>query len=272
MTATKLHERTFRNGSKTYYSSSLFFPETVRSDVYILYGFVRVADDYVDAIPQDNDGFYAFCERYKGALRGKTSGDTIVDSFVDLVHRRRFALEWVDAFLHSMELDLYRKTCGSFTETLEYIYGSAEVVGLFMARLLGLPEESFPAARMLGRSMQYINFIRDIQEDIELGRRYLPLSETTLSALNKASAAADPWEFSRYIRSQLGLYRSWQRQAEEGYRYIPHRYLVPIKTAADMYNWTARQIDRNPFIVFERKVKPARYRIVLRALGNSVGI
>ncbi|WP_455382023.1 phytoene/squalene synthase family protein [Salinispira pacifica] len=272
MGATKIHEQTFKAGSRTYYSSSVFFPEAVRTDVHILYGFVRVADNFVDAVPQDAAGFHDFCARYRRALSGSPTGDLIIDSFVDLLHRKNFDPQWVDAFLHSMELDLTKRTYDSLQETLEYIYGSAEVIGLFMARLLSLPEESHYAARMLGRSMQYINFIRDIREDITLGRRYLPLTGTALGSLDAASAAADPWEFSRFIRREVDLYRSWQREAEQGYRFIPRRYLVPIKTASDMYGWTARRIERNPFIVFEKKVKPARYRILLAALGNSVGI
>jgi len=61
----------------------------------------------------------------------------------------------------------------------------------------------------------------------------------------------------------------WQREAEGGYRFIPYRYLLPIKTAADMYIWTAKQIERNPMVVYERQVKPPKLRIVLQALYNS---
>lgn len=272
MAPTKLHERTFKSGSRTYYSSSLFFPEEVRNDVYILYGFVRVADNFVDAVPQNAAGFGSFCEAYRTALAGAPSGDIIIDSFVDLMARRDLDPAWVEAFLRSMEMDLSRTSYDTLPQTLEYIYGSAEVIGLFMAKLLALPPKSYHAAQMLGRAMQYINFIRDVQEDIGLGRRYLPLTGTSLPALTAESAAADPWEFSRFIHRELALFRTWQSEAEQGYRYIPRRYLVPIKTAADMYVWTAGRIERNPFVIFDRKVKPAKYRILLAALGNSVGI
>ena len=68
-------------------------------------------------------------------------------------------------FLGSMAADLTRRFYRTEAETLEYVYGSAEVIGLFMARIMRLPEEALPAARMLGRAMQFINFIRDAAED-----------------------------------------------------------------------------------------------------------
>lgn len=270
MSVTPLHRKTFKRGSRTYYNSSIFFPDEVREDVFILYGFVRVADDYVDSVPQDVEGFVFFLNAYRRALGGEPSGSRIIDSFVDLMRRRNLEPEWVDAFLHSMELDLRKVNYDSLDETLEYIYGSAEVIGLFMARLLGLPEESFDSARFQGRAMQYINFIRDIDEDAAMGRRYLPIGGSGLTALDREAAHADRRRFEAFIREQVELYRTWQAKAEAGYRYIPRRYLIPIKTASDMYGWTAERIHRNPLIVFDRQVKPTKPRVILRMLRNTL--
>ena len=118
--------------------------------------------------------------------------------------------------------------------------------------------------------MQYINFIRDIDEDRRLGRSYLPWNGPAFDLTDPRRARADPGEFARYIDHHVALYTGWQREAERGYRYIPRRALVPIKTAADMYLWTGEVIRRNPLVVFERKVKPGRLRIVARMLANVV--
>ncbi len=88
-----------------------------------------------------------------------------------------------------MEHDLSESSCETLEDVLTYIYGSAEVIGLFMARIMDLDEASFPYAAMLGRAMQYINFIRDIAEDNELGRRYLPLLDTSLVSLKEGGEA-----------------------------------------------------------------------------------
>ena len=268
-----IHYRIFKKGSKTYFTSSLFFPPDMRDDVFILYGFVRTADDFVDEIPQDRDGFYRFCDKYRSVMSGKGDcGDPVIDSFVELSKRRNFDPGWAESFLHSMELDLVKNEYDTIEETLEYIYGSAEVIGLFMARVMDLPEESLFNARMLGRAMQYINFIRDIAEDNELGRRYLPLTGFKLKDLSERHCRDNREEFEAFHRHQIRLYTEWHRTAEEGYRYIPGKMRVPIKTAEDMYLWTASVIAKDPFIVFSRKVKPSKGRIIRQVLKNFLPI
>lgn len=266
----ELHRTTFEQGSKTYFNSSRFFPAPVRRDVYILYGFVRVADNFVDTVPQDQSGFEAFVTRYRRAVRGEVTGDPIIDQYVELAKRRNFDSDWTEAFLRSMRMDITKSVHATLPETLEYIYGSAEVIGLFMARIMDLSAEAERAACMLGRAMQYINFIRDIAEDNVLGRTYLPISETTLANLTQEEAYGNREEFQRFISAQLDRYMQWQSEAEIGYNLIPRRYRVPIKTAGDMYKWTGAQIQNDPFIVYQRQVKPTRARIVFAGLFNTI--
>ncbi|MDW8063824.1 MAG: phytoene/squalene synthase family protein [Candidatus Caldarchaeum sp.] len=265
--------RLFKGGSKTYFNSSLFFPADVRADVFRLYAFVRKADNYVDSIPQDAEGFYRFREEYERALEGYAVSDIVIREFVALSERKKFDPAWTEAFLDAMESDLYRKIYYTVEELCEYMYGSAEVVGLFMAKIMDLPEESHIYARFLGRAMQYINFIRDIREDFVLGRQYLPLNELQTYGINgfePSEFCGKNDQFARFIRKQINRYFEWQRFAEKGYKYIPYRYLVPIKTAADMYKWTAHVIYRSPWVVFMRKVKPWKPRIFYSANTNFI--
>ncbi len=267
MSAAALHRRTFRRGSRTYSTSSLLFPPAVRREVSVLYGFVRVADDLVDRIPADPRRFVRFRERYSRALGGRLSGEPIVDSFVELAAKRDFDPHWTEAFLRSMEMDLDKREYDTLEETLEYIYGSAEVIGLFMARLMDLPERSHPFARLLGRSMQYINFIRDIDEDLRLGRRYLPLAGTPLAVLSRREVERHPERFRSFVEHHLELYRGWQKEAEQGFPLIPRRLRIPIQTASNMYGWTAATIARDPAVVFRRQVRPGKPRIFLALLA-----
>jgi 15-cis-phytoene synthase len=279
------HSRLFKEGSTTYYNSTRFFPADVREDVFYLYGFVRKADNFVDAQPQDRDGFYAYRDAWRrastvwdgenwgarrrdGGQRPGPSGDPVIDRFLELSHRRGFLNQWTEAFFGAMELDLTKRSYNTLDETISYMYGSAEVIGLFMARIMGLPREADYPARMLGRSMQYINFIRDIDEDLALGRRYLPLEGTPLRELSRSGAEADPEAFRSFHRLQIERYLSWQREAEKGYPFIPWRYLVPIKTAADLYLWTARKIEADPMVVFKRQVKPKKAHVLTRGILN----
>jgi phytoene synthase len=265
----------FKNGSKTYFYSSIFFPKKMREDVFHLYAFVRKADDYVDCIPQQKAEFFEFKDKYEKAINGALTNDIVIDSFVDLLERKGFRYEWIDAFLHSMEMDLSIATYNTIEDLKEYLYGSAEVVGLMMAKIMRLPTRAYPAAKYLGRAMQFINFIRDINEDILLKRTYFPqidLESYGLSSLEYQYTRQHPVEFKEFVNAQIDRYLSWQEKAEKGFRYIPTRYLIPIKTASDMYNWTANQISKNPFIVYKRKVKPSKRRIIAQVIANTLTI
>jgi phytoene synthase len=172
-----------------------------------------------------------------------------------------------------MEMDLSHKVYETLDETLEYIYGSAEVIGLFMAKILGLPERSYDHAKFLGRSMQYINFIRDINEDNNLNRLYFPREELNrfqLENLRYEYVQDHQESFIGFINEQLDRYCGWQEWAEIGYNYIPKRYLIPIKTASEMYKWTARKIHEDPFIIYQFKVKPMISQIMVNTLCNMV--
>ena len=265
-------KKIYKKGSRTYYNSSIFFPRAVKEDVFKLYAFLRVADDLVDQIPQDTDGFYRFRTAYETALMsGQPSGDMIIDGFIELAGRKNFDPRWTKAFLDSMEMDLKKTTYVSLDETLQYTYGSAEVIGLFMSRIIGLPEAIFPNARMLGRAMQYINFIRDIHEDLQMGRTYLPLEDSGLERLDLEYASAHQPEFESFIRSQLALYYEWQREAGPFFARLKKSFRIPIQTATEMYLWTARQIERNPFIVYQKKVKPGRFLILGTIIKKAAG-
>lgn len=266
---------TFKRGSRTYFYSTLFFPSNIREDVFKLYSFVREADDYVDQVPQNEDGFYSFRDKYRSALKGNPTGDVVIDSFIELSKRKRFEPQWADSFLKSMEMDLHKNTYATLKELRPYLYGSAEVIGLFMSRIMDLPTAAYNYAMSLGRAMQYINFIRDINEDLRLGRTYLPTEEVKdfcLDSLERNEAMSKPKEFKNFISFQIERYTKWQKEAEEGFIYIPKKHLLPIKTASDMYAFTAKVITSTPLIVYSQKVKPSIPRIIVSFARNKLSV
>jgi len=264
----KRRQKIFKKGSTTYFNSSKFFPKKQRAEVAVLYAFVRCADDYVDAQPQKASDFFAFKDSYYKALKEGSCNNPIIDDFLDLARKRKFDPAWTEAFLQAMEKDLSVHNWDSREALLDYVYGSAEVIGLFMCRLLGIPEKAWQGARMQGRAMQLINFIRDIQEDLDLGRQYLPLSESGLEALDETSARARPELFTAFINRQLDWYELCQEEARLYWKYIPYRFRIAIRTASDMYDWTAQEIRKDPFVVYKSKVKPSRRHIVVQGFLN----
>ena len=265
----------FKKGSKTYFYNSLFFPRDVRDDVFKLYGFVREADNLVDTIPQRKEDFCIFREDFCHAWEGGHTRDQVLDSFVEMARRRDIPKDWTEGFLHSMELDLVRSTYNTLEEVEEYMYGSAEVIGLMMSRIIGVEKEFYPHARMLGRAMQYINFIRDIDEDLKLGRRYLPtveLDKHGLKDLTFAHVKDRLEDFSKFMEDQVERYLEWQREAEKGFGALERRYRLPIMNASEMYKWTAMTIRKDPLIVYREKVKPSKARIVLNLFKKKMTI
>lgn len=272
------------------------FPTNVRRDVFDLYSFVRVADDYVDRQPQQPEAFYELRRLWLQAIKNldydtaKNPADStnqrVVKNMVRLSRAHNFDPGWVDDFLDSMESDLSWKstarksgiakdrseaTAGQFykftdpRKLLLYIHGSAEVIGLMLARIMDLPKQADQYAQSQGRALQIINFIRDLAEDNELHRCYFVSSDFHkfgLPDLTQATVQAHPKAFTSFMRDQIKQYRAYQHEANRGFQYIPRRYRIPIQIAVALYDWTAHQIERDPFVVFAKKVKPSKLRIL----------
>ncbi|MCS6794491.1 MAG: phytoene/squalene synthase family protein [Raineya sp.] len=149
--------------------------------IYAIYGFVRYADEIVDTFHEHNKK--ELLERFRkdtfDAIAEKISLNPVLHSFQLVVNQYNIERELIEAFLHSMEMDLYFKEYNS-AKYKEYIYGSAEVVGLMCLRVFcegdnQLYERLREPARSLGSAFQKINFLRDLKSDFyERGRTYFP--------------------------------------------------------------------------------------------------
>ncbi len=258
----------FKKGSKTYYFSSLFFPKKIREKVTTLYAYVRTVDDFVDTVPPNKESFIS----YKKDTQKAESSNEIVNNFLILAKENGFQKDWIDAFLSAMEHDLNTSTYDTFKELESYIYGSANVIGYMMSALMNLPEKAFIYAGLQGKAMQLINFIRDIKEDTDLGRTYIPLKDMELYNVSslQPKTSDEQYNFSRLIQFEIERYYRIQEEAQKGYMYIPKQYLIPIKTAADLYKWTAKKIYANPMIVFEKKVKPSKLYMTRTIITNYI--
>lgn len=157
------------------------FSKELQYPIYAIYGFVRYADEIVDTF-HDKDKAYLiakFRADTKEAIETKISLNPVLHSFQEVVNTYNITFDMIDAFLKSMEMDL-DKTTYSDASYQEYIYGSAEVVGLMCLKIFCNGEEKqyqalLPQARRLGAAFQKINFLRDIKSDYdERGRTYFP--------------------------------------------------------------------------------------------------
>lgn len=174
-----------KNTTKKYSTSFslgiLALKQSIRPAIYAIYGYVRLADEIVDSF-HDYDK-EALLERFKRetnlAIIEGISLNPILQSFQDTVQKYQIDIKLIHQFLHSMEMDLKAVEYNSDLYE-EYIYGSAEVVGLMCLQVFTEGdkqkyEELKPYARKLGSAFQKLNFLRDLKEDYKnLGRTYFP--------------------------------------------------------------------------------------------------
>lgn len=154
----------------------------IRQDIYNIYGFVRLADEIVDTFHDyDKEQLFALFENdMDNALRDGISLNPVLNAFQHTVAKYQIPRHLIDSFMKSMRADLYKKEYKNVTEYNEYIYGSADVVGLMCLKVFtGNDEAKYeqlkePAMR-LGSAFQKINFLRDLKDDTEgLDRNYFP--------------------------------------------------------------------------------------------------
>ena len=279
-----IEKNIFKNGSSPYYWSRRFFSKGVRDDVFKLYSFVRTVNDFVDQAPSDVEKFEYIEHRWSTIKKDLANGfvpppldesvsEKVLANVAYIIYRYHCDPVWIDVFIKSMRWDVQKHQYRKLKDTLEYMYGSSEVIGLCMARILDLPEEALRTARLQGRAMQYINFLRDIAEDNALGRCYFPAGEYKkygLKNLSEEEARNKPAMFADFMHAQLLRYAQWQTEANEGFNYIPRRLRVPLHTAVDMYNWTAQQLKYYPLVVYEKKLKPKKRQVVGGAIRRSI--
>jgi len=165
----------------------------IRQDIYNIYGFVRFADEIVDSFHEYNKEhlFELFENDLKLALENKISLNPVLNSFQHTVHNYQIPIELIQAFMKSMKMDLVKSKYATFAEYNEYIYGSADVVGLMCLKVfVNGDQEKYNqlehSAMRLGSAFQKVNFLRDLKADHEeLNRTYFP--NTDLSQLNEES-------------------------------------------------------------------------------------
>jgi 15-cis-phytoene synthase len=168
----------------------------IRQDIYNIYGFVRFADEIVDSFHDYNkeELFERFENDLADALKNNISLNPILNSFQHTVHKYNIPEELITSFMKSMKMDLHKKEYTSYEEYSEYIYGSADVVGLMCLTVFvdgdnKKFEELKNAAMRLGSAFQKVNFLRDLKADFEeLNRTYFP--NTDLSRLDEQSKNA----------------------------------------------------------------------------------
>lgn len=172
----------------------------IRDSILAIYGFVRFADEIVDTFHDydQKELFEEFVDDLNKALERKISMNPILNSFQEVVHKNNIDYDLIESFIASMRADLYKQEYKSVEEYDQYIYGSADVVGLMCLKVFvkGDAEQYAKlkhSAMKLGSAFQKVNFLRDFKDDMEiLERSYFPnIDHNTLDSNSKDEIIAD---------------------------------------------------------------------------------
>ena len=225
--------------STSFSMATKMLSNSIRQDIYNIYGFVRLADEIVDSFHDyDKEAlFIQFEADLEAALINKISLNPILNSFQETYHKYNIDKEMVDAFMNSMRQDLHKTVYHTEEEYKNYIYGSADVVGLMCLKVFvkGDPEKYEKlkeTAMALGSAFQKVNFLRDLKADHdELNRTYFP--NTDLNNLDEISKKAIIDDIEKDFAEGLQGIKQLPLEAKFGvfmaYRYY-NQLLVKLKT------------------------------------------
>jgi phytoene synthase len=254
---------------KTYYLATLLLPKNKRPYVHALYGFARYADEIVDDLastlsPQEKaDALRSWSTGVLEDLKKGTSTDHIGRALVDTARTFDIPHQHFVDFLHSMEMDLTITEYQSYEALLEYVYGSAAVIGLEMVPVLGYSDQrAFDAAKKLGIAFQLANFIRDVSEDLDRGRVYLPLDELARFGVDRAMLerrVLTP-QIVEALKFQIARVRSLQAEADLGIAYLDKTSRPCIRAASELYCGIVDEVEAIGYDVFNKRAKTSTAR------------
>ena len=247
--------RLHRRHDPTYYWATRRLPADVRLAVHALYAFVREADEIVDGPGRAADPALrrAELDRYEQGLRdalaGEPSRDPAITALVDAGRRHDLPLEQLDSYFDSMRIDCAPVRMATWEELESYMQGSAGAVGRILAVLLGAPAERQDSFATLALAFQLTNFIRDVREDWELDRVYLPGVSAEQIARRQPSDG-----FRRLLAVEVGRARDLFREGASAGDVVAPRVRRGMSMARSVYLTVLDRTERLDFDVLRRRV------------------
>jgi 15-cis-phytoene synthase len=259
--------RITRDNGTTYYWGTMLLPPERRRHVYAVYALCRLADDIVDApsatmadqVPETTAALAAFRDRVTDVLDGAPTDDPVLAAIGDSFARCAIPRENVDRFFGAMAQDLTVATYETWEDLVTYMEGSAAVIGEMMLPVLRpRSPAAFEPARTLGFAFQLTNFLRDVGEDLDRGRVYIP-------QVDLRRFGADPWErrvtpeWREVMRFEIARNRELYAQADAGIPLLPRSSARCVATARELYARILAKIEARDYDVFSARARVASW-------------
>ncbi len=258
---------------RTYYLATRLLPAWKRRHVHALYGFTRYADEIVDRIealpPVERTRQLAdWSDRFLAGLAGEVTDDPLLPAVLHTIRVFDLDLEDFRKFLASMAMDLTVSGYATYDDLLRYMEGSAAVIGTMMLPILEADDvvAAREPARQLGLAFQLTNFIRDVAEDLDLGRVYLPgadlahfgVTPADLKHARAVGAATQP--IRELIAFEVQRARGHYAAAAPGVTMLAPASQACIRAAYRIYGGILDEVERLDYDVFARRARVPRRR------------
>jgi phytoene synthase len=267
-----------RTYGQSYFAATYLLPRFKRHHVHALYAMARFADDIVDELGDVDTEVKAKTLRAYGdeLLHALDAGESEHAVLKAVVHTAR-AFDIPDSyfvrFMRSMEMDLDTSTYETFDDLLIYMDGSAAVIGEMMLPILEpvvtrQTDEyatTYLSARALGNAFQLTNFLRDINEDLDRGRIYVPMAD--IKSFNAMDAFADrrvTGGFVELMQFEIGRCRELYRQSLAGVEYLQPASQRCVQGATELYSGILDMIEQAEHDVFSQRVRvPTSHKLLV---------
>ena len=254
--AVKFSRKVLKTHSTSFFIVTRFLPKFMRDEVELVYGSVRFPDEIVDSFDIKNDDKKALLlnwrNKYRLALETSSFEDSInndvpilLAGFTEVVKKYSIPTSYYESFLDAMELDVEPRNFENTDDLIDnYVYGSAIVVGYFLAYVYGSSQsdnfkETLKSSKELGIALQLTNFIRDINEDLKRGRIYIPktiLKNNGIELKNYANNVNQNTTSINSARMELAsIANKYYKESEKGIESFSPDSRVAIKACIELY-------------------------------------
>jgi 15-cis-phytoene synthase len=242
--------------SRSFHLASALLPHTKRQAIRTLYAFCRVTDDIVDRQQVGSDVLRADLEGWRRrafADEGETE-DLLLVAWREIRHL--FPRRYIEQLIEGVGRDISQHRYGTFADLATYCYGAAATVGLMSMHIVGFSDpKAIAYAVKLGLALQMTNILRDVAEDWQRGRLYLPQEELHYFDLTEDDVAAGQVDerWRAFMRFQIGRNRQLYQEAWPGIALLESDSRLAIAAAARLYGAILDDIEAHDYNVFQRR-------------------
>ena len=254
--AVKFSRKVLKTHSTSFFIVTRFLPKFMRDEVELVYGSVRFPDEIVDSFDIKNyekkELLSNWRNKYRLALESGSFEDSInkdvpilLAGFTEVVKKYSIPSSYYESFLDAMELDVEPRDFEDTDDLINnYVYGSAIVVGYFLAYVYGSSqidnfEETLKSSKELGIALQLTNFIRDINEDLKRGRVYIPktiLNNNGIDLKNYGNNVNQNTSSINAARMELAsIANKYYKESEKGIESFSPESRIAIKACIELY-------------------------------------